>query len=109
MSDTQMACVFSVNHDKATLLMGNLVGANGVKATGDKLYILTGDGMYVTDAGKKLTKICVLEYGGDGIEPIGNGDFLVTARGGWLYYVHADGTKDVLLDTHTTSHRRYRL
>jgi len=104
-SDTQKACVFKVDHDKATMLMDKLVGANGVKAVGDKLYILTGDGMYVTDASNKLTKICVLEHGGDGIEPIGNGDFLVTAWGGWLYYVHADGTKDVLLDTHTTTHR----
>ena len=42
---------------------------------------------------------------GDGIEPIGNGDFLVTAWGGWLFYVHTDGTKDVLLDTHETKKR----
>lgn len=104
-SDTQKACVFRVEKGVATLYLENLKGANGVKAVGDKLYVLTGDGMYVTGADKKLTKICVLENGGDGIEPIGNGDFLVTAWGGWLYYVHADGTKDILLDTHTTKKR----
>jgi hypothetical protein len=104
-SDTQKACVFRVEGDKAVLYLENLKGANGVKAVGEKLYVLTGDGMYVTDPGKELTKICTLEHGGDGIEPIGNGDFLVTAWGGWLYYVHADGAKDVLLDTHTTQRR----
>ncbi len=104
-SDTQKACVFRVEGDKAVLYLENLKGANGVKAIGDKLYVLTGDGMYFTDPGKELTKICTLEHGGDGIEPIGNGDFVVTAWGGWLYYIHADGTKDVLLDTHTTKSR----
>jgi hypothetical protein len=105
-SDTQKACVFRVEHDVATLYLENLKGANGLKSVGDKLYILTGDGMYVTDAGKKLTKICTLEHGGDGIEPIGNGDFIVTAWEGYIYYVHtAAKTKDLLLDTHTTQKR----
>jgi len=104
-SDTQKACVFKVVNDAATLYQENLKGANGVKTVDDKVYILTGDGMYASDKDKKLSKICELEHGGDGIEPIGNGDFLVTAWGGWLYYVHADGNKDVLLDTHETKKR----
>ena len=104
-SDTEKACVFRVEKGVATLYLENIKGANGVKSVGDKLYVLSGDGMYVTGADKKLSKICVLENGGDGIEPVGNGDFLVTAWGGWLYYVHADGTRDLLLDTHTTQKR----
>ncbi len=104
-TDTKQSCAFRVEKDVASLYLENLKGANGIKAIGDKVYILTGDGMYVTDAGKKLTKICVLEHGGDGIEPIGNGDFVVTAWEGYLYYVHANGKKDVLLDTHTTKKR----
>ncbi|HJP62763.1 MAG TPA: hypothetical protein VJ844_04945 [Mucilaginibacter sp.] len=105
-SDTQKACVFRVDHDTPTLFLGDLKGANGLKSVGDKLYILTGDGMYVTDASKKLTKICTLEHGGDGIEPIGNGDFIVTAWEGYIYYVHtAAKTKDLLLDTHATKSR----
>src|ERR1700744_923508 len=104
-SDTQKACVFRVEKGVATLYLENIKGANGVKSVGDKLYVLSGDGMYVTGADKKLNKICSLENGGDGIEPIGNGDFLVTSWGGWLFYVHADGTRDTLLDTHTTQKR----
>jgi hypothetical protein len=104
-TDTKQSCAFRVEKGVASLYLENLKGANGIKAIDDKVYILTGDGMYVTDAGKKLSKICVLEHGGDGIEPIGNGDFLVTAWEGYLYYVNANGTKDVLLDTHSTKRK----
>lgn len=104
-SDTKQACVFRVKNGTAALYLDNLKGANGVKAIGDKLYVLTGDGMYVAGPDKKLSKIGVLEHGGDGIEPIGNGDFVVTAWEGYLYYVQANGTKTVMLDTHATQKR----
>ncbi|HEY4323928.1 MAG TPA: ATP-binding protein [Mucilaginibacter sp.] len=104
-SDTKKNCVFKVKNDSATLYFENLPSANGLKAIGNKLYILTGDGMYVSDNGGKPSKICALEHGGDGIEPIGNGDFLVTEWVGYFYYVRADGTKELLLDTHTTKNR----
>ena len=37
--------------------------------------------------------------GGDGVEPIGNSDWIVTTWAGVIYYVHADGKIDTLLDT----------
>jgi len=104
-SDTKKACVFKVQDNNATLYLDNLKSANGLKAIGDKLYILTGDGMYVSEAGKAPTKICSLEHGGDGIEPIGNGDFLVTEWVGYFYYVKKDGSKQLILDTRTTNNR----
>ncbi|HXS54648.1 MAG TPA: hypothetical protein VN726_00910, partial [Hanamia sp.] len=36
----------------------------------------------------------------DGIEPIGNGDFIVTSWAGYIYYVHANGKVETLLETH---------
>lgn len=104
-SDTKKNCVFKVQNNNATLYLDNLKSANGLKAIGDKLYILTGDGMYVSENGKTLTKICALEHGGDGIEPIGNGDFLVTEWAGYLYYVKKEGNKQLMLDTHVTTGR----
>lgn len=104
-SDTKKACVFKVKDNNATLYLDNLKSANGLKAIGDKLYILTGDGMYVSEGGKAPTKICSLEHGGDGMEPIGNGDFLVTEWAGYFYYVNKDGSKRLILDTHTTNNR----
>lgn len=104
-SDTKKNCVFKIQSNNATLYLDNLKSANGLKAIGDKLYILTGDGMYVSEGGKAPTKICALEHGGDGIEPIGNGDFLVTEWVGYFYYVKKDGSKQLILDTHTTNNR----
>ncbi|HEY0246298.1 MAG TPA: ATP-binding protein [Mucilaginibacter sp.] len=104
-TDTNKGNVYKVTNDKPELYLDNLKSANGIKAVGDKLYILDGDGMYVTGKDKKLTKICALEHGGDGIEPIGNGDFLVTEWAGYFYYVSANGNKQLLLDTHATNKR----
>lgn len=36
----------------------------------------------------------------DGIEPVGNGDFIVTAWIGYIYYVSAGGNIETLPDTH---------
>lgn len=101
-TDSNTGKVHKVEGDNATQYAEGLKGVNGIKWVKNKVYILTGDGMYITTDGKTLTKHCTLEHGGDGIEPVGNGDFLVTAWAGYLYYVYADGRKDLLLDTHTT-------
>jgi sugar lactone lactonase YvrE len=101
-TDSQKGAIYKVQGKTATLFMDNLRGINGIKAIGDKLYVLTGKEMFVTDATKQQTKIVTLEQGGDGVEPLGNGDFIVTAWSGYMYYVNtATGTKELLLDTHT--------
>ncbi len=105
-TDSQNARVFKIEKDVPSLYLEGLRGINGIKAIGDKLYILANNAVIVADAAKNQTKFATLENGGDGVEPIGNGDFLVTAWAGWLYYVKADGTKEVLLDTHTTKNRK---
>ncbi len=101
-TDSQKGAIYKVEGKTATLFMDNLRGINGIKAIDDKLYVLTGKEMFVTDASKNKTTIVALEQGGDGIEPVGNGDFVVTAWSGYMYYVNtAKGTKELLLDTHT--------
>ena len=103
-TDSQKGAIYKVQGKTATLFMDNLRGINGIKAIDDKLYVLTGKEMFVTDASKNKTTIVALEQGGDGVEPVGNGDFIVTAWSGYMYYVNtAKGTKDLLLDTHTTA------
>jgi hypothetical protein len=104
-TDSMTGMVHKIENDKASPYQEGFKGINGAKAVGSKLYVLTSDGMYLAGADKKSTKICVLEHGGDGIEPVDNGDFLVTAWEGYLYYVQANGTKDILLDTHTTNNK----
>src|SRR5256885_767102 len=75
-------------------------GVNGLKAIGNDLYILSGRNFVKVDGQRKISKVVDLEQAGDGIEPIGNGDFIVTSWGGWIYYVNADGKVETLLDTH---------
>lgn len=101
-TDSNLGKVFKLEGKTSVLYLEGLKGLNGIKAVDNDLYVLA-DAMYKVDAAKKLTKITTLENGGDGIEPVGNGDFLVTSWSGYLYYVNADGTKDILLDTHTAN------
>jgi hypothetical protein len=99
-SDSKTGKVYRMENGKAAVYLENLKGANGLKATGNNLYILTAKEVYKADAAKKLTVISELETGGDGIEPVGNGDLLATSWSGYIYYVYANGKKDLLLDTH---------
>jgi hypothetical protein len=99
-SDSRTKRIHRVEGDKVTLYMENIAGVNGLKAIGNELFIAGGKTLWKADAGKKLTKIAELPNGGDGIEPAGNGDWLFSCWGGYVYYVHADGKYDLLLDTH---------
>jgi hypothetical protein len=100
-TDSKQGNVYKVINNVSSLAYEGIRGANGVKAIGDKVYI-AGNGLYVSEGGGKPTKLTDLPHGGDGIEPIGNGDFLVTEWAGYFYYVKADGTKQLLLDTHAS-------
>ncbi|PJJ79658.1 ATP-binding protein [Mucilaginibacter auburnensis] len=102
-TDSQKGAIYKVEGKTATLFMDNIRGINGIKAIDDKLYVLSGKEMFVTDASKNKTTVVALEQGGDGIEPVGNGDFIVTAWAGYMYYVNtAKGTKELILDKHAT-------
>jgi DNA-binding beta-propeller fold protein YncE len=74
---------------------------NGVKAVGGKMYVVdAGKGIfYEILPDKSLRKIADGLLRGDGIEPTGNGDFLVSQWMGKINYVAADGKVTNLLDT----------
>ena len=99
-SDSRSGKVYRITDDKPVLYMDNLPGANGLKAIGDDLYILAKKSLLKADASRNLTKITDLPNGGDGVEPAGNGDFIVSEWQGYVYYVYADGRKELLLDSH---------
>jgi hypothetical protein len=52
------------------------------------------------DSKKQITQIADVGQAIDRIEPIGNGDFLVSSWPGYIFYVYADGKFELLLDTH---------
>ena len=99
-SDSKAGKVYRIEKDVPTLYMDDLPGANGLKATKDGLYILARKAVLFADANKNLRTITDLPNGGDGIELANNGDLVVSEWVGYVYYVHANGQKELLLDTH---------
>lgn len=99
-SDSKTGRIWKVENGTPTLYMENMTGVNGLKTVGNELIIASGKTFLKADAQKNLTKIAELPQGGDGIEPIGNGDYLVSSWPGYLFYVSAKGNVETLLETH---------
>jgi sugar lactone lactonase YvrE len=99
-SDSKTARIWRITNDVPSLYLENIKGANGLKAMGDELLFAQGNLLQKANAQKQVTKIAQLPNGIDGIEPVGNGDFIVTAWQGYVYYVPANGNVETLLDTH---------
>ncbi len=100
-SDSKTSLIWRIEKDKPVLFLDNIKGANGLKAIGNDLIYAEGKLLMKADAKKKITKIAEVPEGIDGIEPLGNGDFIVSSWIGYIYYVYADGRFETLLDTHT--------
>lgn len=98
-SDSRTAKIWRIANNEAVLYLDNIRGVNGLKAIGDRLLIGAGKSLEITDSQKKITMIAEIPQGIDGIEPIGNGDYLVTGWSGYIFYVRADGRVEQLLDT----------
>lgn len=99
-SDSKTGRIWKIKDDEASLFLENMRGVNGLKSVGNDLYIASGKSFVKADPSGKTTKIAELPVGGDGVEPVGNGDFIVTAWAGYVFYVHANGKVDTLLETH---------
>jgi len=99
-SDSRRAKIWRIENDKAALYLDTIRGVNGLKSIGDDLYIGAGKNFIKADKNKNITRIVELPQGIDGIEPVGNGDFIITAWSGYIFYVMADGRFETLLDSH---------
>lgn len=99
-SDSRTNKIHRIQNNIPELYIDSAMGVNGLKAVGDQLFIAAGKNLLKADAKKSMIKVAGLPTGGDGIEPIGNGDWLFTTWSGYVYYVYADGRSDLMLDTH---------
>jgi hypothetical protein len=99
-SDSKTSKIWRIENDKPVEYLDGINGANGLKAIGNDLIFAEGKLLMKADTKKEVTKIAEVPQGIDGIEPIGNGDFIVSAWAGYIYYVYADGHFESLLDTH---------
>ena len=98
-SDSKNGTVHQIKKGKAELYLSDLKGVNGLRAVGNDLYILTANDVLKTGANKKPVTIATTEIGGDGIEPVGNGDFIISCWPGLIYYMEKDGKLTTLLDS----------
>ena len=98
-SDTRQNKIYKITKDQPEVYLEGANGANGLKSIGTDLYVLAGKELWKLDKDKKKTIIASgFEQGGDGLEPVGNGDFIVTCWPGIIYYVAANGTAHKMLD-----------
>jgi len=97
-SDSRNNRIWRINNGDPQLFMDSVAGVNGLKAVGNNLLVAAGKNFISVNPQKQVTKIAELPLGLDGIEPIGNGDYLTTAWNGFVYYVYADGRVETLLD-----------
>jgi hypothetical protein len=97
-SDSKTKKIHRIEKGQVTTFLTNVGGVNGLRAIGNELYILGGQKFMRSDSQGNLTPITTLNCGGDGIEPVGNGDFLITCWSGHIFYVSADGKIETLLD-----------
>lgn len=99
-SDSRKNKIWRIENDIPTLYLDNIKGVNGLKAINNELFIGAGKAFMKADAGGQTSKVADIPQSIDGIEPVGNGDFIVTAWSGWVFYVSAKGTVETLLETH---------
>jgi hypothetical protein len=99
-SDTRTGKVYRIEGDKPALYLENMPGANGLLSVNTDLYVLTATSVQKVDANKVVTKIADgFESGLDGIVMVAENEFVISNYKGILYYLKADGTKQLLLDT----------
>jgi DNA-binding beta-propeller fold protein YncE len=100
-SDSKGKKVFAVKGDQATVHLDEKVlkGPNGVLVYDGKLYVLDNNSLNLVNADKSLKVLADGMPGGtDGVEHVKDGEFIVSVWSGAVWYVKADGSKELLFD-----------
>lgn len=99
-SDTRKNWVYKYADGAISVWLKDIIAANGLKSIGSDLYIAADDVLLKVDKNAKISQIAKgFAQRADGLEPMGNGDFIVSCWAGIIYYVYADGKIVQLLDT----------
>ncbi|KUM54972.1 GTP-binding protein [Rheinheimera sp. EpRS3] len=99
-SDTRKNRVYKYANGVISIWLEDIIAANGLKSIGSDLYIAAADLLLKADKGGEITQIAKgFSQRADGLEPVGNGDFIVSCWAGIIYYVYADGRMEPVLDT----------
>lgn len=102
-SDTRKNRIYKLELGQISSWLDNVEAANGLKVVDGKLYIAAGDKLLKIDLADQNKTISQVASGfaerADGLEPLGNGEFLVSCWAGLLYLVSSNGTITQLLDS----------
>ncbi|HMO32536.1 MAG TPA: ATP/GTP-binding protein [Lacibacter sp.] len=101
-SDSRGRQVFKVYQGVTSTLVDStrLKGPNGLLWHQNDLYILDAGALYRYTADGQLQQLADgMEGGTDGIEPVSDNSFIVSAWAGVIYFVDANGNKQLLQDT----------
>lgn len=99
-SDSKNNKIYKVKDGVTEDYVTDMKGANGVLMRGKDFYFLDAGSINKLNADKSKTKIADgMEGGTDGIENIQGNDFVVSCWAGALWYISADGSKQLLKDT----------
>lgn len=101
-SDSGGGTISIIENGKLSKWIENLQGPNGLFAEGGEILTVLWDGKTlntIDPTSKQLTVKTDSIENGDGIEAIGNGEYLVSSWNGMVHHIGADWKKTLVLDT----------
>ncbi len=100
-SDTRTNKVHRIVERDVDTWLEDINAANGLKSLTNSLLVVgAGDTLWLVDGDKNLLPIAKgFEAPIDGVEPTAPGEFIVSCWQGLVYFVHADGRLEKLLDS----------
>ncbi|MFP5042750.1 SMP-30/gluconolactonase/LRE family protein [Parasediminibacterium sp. JCM 36343] len=102
-SDTRTGKVHRIENGKATTYLSKLKAPNGLLCVDDILYVLDKGSLLKVTSNKQITSLADgMDASTDGIEMVTTDEFIVSCWAGIIYYVKADGNKQILFDNRAT-------
>lgn len=105
-SDTGSGKISVIEDGKLSTWVEGLAGPNGLFVEGNDILTVLWEGKNLNSIGASSKEITVktdsLENG-DGIEAIGNGEYLVSSWNGMVHHIGSDWKKTLVLDTRADS------
>lgn len=98
-SDSKTGKVYSITKNKPTLFLQGMQGVNGLRAYKNDLYVATAKQLIKASATGATTIMADTEMGGDGIEPLADGSWLLSSWSGTIYHIDGQGKSHRMLDT----------
>jgi sugar lactone lactonase YvrE len=99
-SDSRNFKVHRIEKGFVVAVLQNLQGPNGLLAIGDELLVLDKGNLIKLLGNGNMTNLAEgMDPSTDGIEKVGQNEYIVSCWNGVVYYIFANGNKETLLDT----------